>query len=84
MTGYIRYRPINKTFLLMINSRILSKHIMSKGNNVKANICRDEGLFVVDLDKKGNIFGIELLEASKRIPLESLLEVNVKNILAVA
>ena len=39
---------------------------------------------IIDLDKKGNIFGIELLEASKRIPLESLLEVNVKNILAVA
>jgi len=54
MSGYVRYRPIKKSFLLMINSRILSKHIMSKGNNVKANICRDEGLFVVDLDKKGN------------------------------
>jgi uncharacterized protein YuzE len=38
---------------------------------------------IIDLDEKGNILGIELLEVSKRIPLESLSEVNVKNLLAV-
>ncbi len=39
---------------------------------------------IVDLDVQGNILGIELLDVSKRIPLESLSEVNVKNLLAVA
>jgi len=35
---------------------------------------------VIDLDKGDNILGIELLEASKRIPIESLSKVNVKNL----
>lgn len=38
---------------------------------------------IVDLDKKGNILGIELLSVSKRLPLESLSEVHLKNILAI-
>jgi len=37
---------------------------------------------VIDLDKGGNILGIELLNVSKRIPKESLAQVNVKNLLA--
>jgi uncharacterized protein YuzE len=39
---------------------------------------------VIDMDKDDNILGIELLNASKRIPAESLSEVHVKNILAAA
>jgi len=39
---------------------------------------------IIDLDKDGNILGIELLDVSKRIPPESLSEVNVKGMLAVA
>jgi len=39
---------------------------------------------IIDLDKDDNILGIELLEVSKRIPIESLSEVNVKNLLATA
>lgn len=39
---------------------------------------------IIDLDSKGNILGIELLEVSKRIPAESLTEVSVKNLLAAA
>lgn len=35
---------------------------------------------VIDLDKDGGILGIELLEASKRIPIESLSKVYVKNL----
>ncbi len=33
---------------------------------------------IIDLDKEGNILGIELLDISKRIPKESLKEVHVK------
>ena len=39
---------------------------------------------IIDLDNQGNILGIELLDVKKRIPIESLSEVNVKNLLAVA
>jgi len=39
---------------------------------------------IIDLDKDGNILGIELLDVSKRIPIESLSEINVKNLLSVA
>lgn len=37
---------------------------------------------IIDLDKKGNILGIELLDVKKRIPLDSLSEVRVKNLIA--
>lgn len=36
---------------------------------------------IVDLDKKGRILGIELLQVKKRIPKESLTEVNIRNLL---
>ncbi len=39
---------------------------------------------IIDLDKEGNILGIELLEVSRRIPIESLSEISVKNLLAAA
>lgn len=39
---------------------------------------------LIDLDKEGNILGIELLEVSKRIPVESLSEVHLKNLLTTA
>ena len=45
---------------------------------------RIDDFTIIDLDKDENILGIELLNVSKRIPLESLSEVNVKNLLATA
>ncbi len=36
---------------------------------------------IIDLDKDGKILGIELLEVSTRIPIESLSEIHVKNLL---
>jgi uncharacterized protein YuzE len=39
---------------------------------------------IIDLDKDGNILGIELLEVSKRMPAESLSKVHLKNLIAVA
>ncbi len=38
---------------------------------------------IVDFDKKNKILGIELLDASKRIPKDSLSKVNVKNMIAI-
>ena len=39
---------------------------------------------IMDLDKNGNIIGIEFLSASKRIPKKSLSEISVKNLDVVA
>ena len=36
---------------------------------------------IIDLDKDENILGIEILNVSKRIPVESLSEINVKNLI---
>ena len=37
---------------------------------------------IIDLDKEGKILGIELLEVSTRIPIESLSEIHLKNLIA--
>ena len=39
---------------------------------------------IVNLDKKGNILGIELLSVSKRIPLNSFSEISIKNLVKMA
>lgn len=39
---------------------------------------------ILDLDNEGNILGIEILDASKRIPKKSLSEVHIENIKAIA
>ena len=39
---------------------------------------------ILDLDAEGKIFGIELLRVSERLPVDSLSEIHVKNLLAVA
>jgi len=36
---------------------------------------------IIDLDKKGKLLGIEFLSVSKRIPLKSLSEISVKNLI---
>lgn len=53
-----------------------------KGKFAKNKVLDD--FTILDLDEKNNILGIELLEVSKRIPIESLSEVNVKNLLVAA
>ena len=39
---------------------------------------------IIDLDKRGNMLGIEILSVSKRIPLSSLSEISFKNLIKVA
>lgn len=46
-----------------------------KGEFAKNNKLND--FVIIDYDQKGNILGIELLDVSKRIPLETFSEVNV-------
>ena len=50
-----------------------------KGKFFKNNKIDD--FTIIDLDEKANILGIELLDVSKRIPVESLREINVKNLI---
>jgi uncharacterized protein YuzE len=35
---------------------------------------------IVDLDDKGNVIGIEILSVSKRIPIEKLSSLNIKQL----
>ena len=51
---------------------------LRKGEFAKNKKVDDFTIF--DLDKEGNILGIEILHASERIPAESLSEVRIKNI----
>lgn len=51
----------------------------------KGNFARNKKIddfTIVDLDKDGRILGIELLDASRRIPPKSLSEVHLKNLAA--
>lgn len=43
-----------------------------------------DDITILDLDKEGNILGIELLDVSKRAPSESLKKLYVKNMQVVA
>ncbi len=36
---------------------------------------------IIDLDKEGNIIGIELLNVSEKLPKEALSDINVKNLM---
>ena len=38
---------------------------------------------IIDLDKNGNILGIELLSVSKRIPQDFLSDITVKNLVSI-
>lgn len=38
---------------------------------------------IIDLDKKGNILGIEILSVSKRIPKESFSEITFRNVVKI-
>jgi len=49
-----------------------------KGNFAKNKKIDD--FTIVDIDKEGNLLGIELLRVSKRIPKDSLSHINVKNL----
>ena len=39
---------------------------------------------IIDLDEKGNLLGIEFLSVSKRIPIKSLSEISIKNLVPIA
>ncbi|MDP7324270.1 MAG: DUF2283 domain-containing protein [Candidatus Woesearchaeota archaeon] len=52
-----------------------------KGNFSKNRKIDD--LTIIDLDEEGNLLGIEILDASKRIPKESLTSVKVNDLIKV-
>ena len=43
---------------------------------------RIDDFTVIDLDKDGKLLGIELLDVSTRLPIESLSEIHVKGLMA--
>ena len=55
-------------------------YIQFKKEYVDNNVDVSEGVSV-DLDNNKNIIGIEILDASKRLPLENLSKVTIENLL---
>ena len=55
LSGYVRYRPIKKSFLLMINSRILSNYLKNLNKEIRCHVVRKENLFFLNIDKSGNL-----------------------------
>ncbi len=53
-------------------------NVFRKGQFAKNKIIDDST--ILDIDKEGNLLGIELLDASKRIPAQSLSSVHLKNL----
>ena len=54
-------------------------HIRFQNGTFSKNKKIDD-LTIIDLDKESKLPGIELLDASKRIPLKSLIRFHVKNL----
>ena len=54
MSGYIRYRPIKKSYNININSRILAKHLKSLRAPLKIIVNREKYQFHINFDSKGN------------------------------
>jgi hypothetical protein len=60
LSGYVRYRPINGTYYLMINSRRLSTVLSKKRMNVK--VTRQGNSFIVRKNNEGNILTLRTKE----------------------
>ncbi|MBT4539563.1 hypothetical protein HOI26_01880 [Candidatus Woesearchaeota archaeon] len=54
LSGYIRYRPVNKTYYLMVNSRRLCVSLV-KQQVPKVIIEREKEFFIVKKNKNGNV-----------------------------
>src|SRR3989344_8634204 len=77
LSGYVRYRPINKTFYLMINSRILVRHIRFLGKKINGNVSRyNRNLFFLNFNESGNIITIREKEIVITISGTKLLDVD--------
>lgn len=55
LSGYIRYRPINKTYYLMVNSKMLSQQILKYPKNIKVSVSRKDNLFIINKNEGGNL-----------------------------
>lgn len=59
LSGYIRYRPINKTFYLMVNSRILARYLKLLNKKIRGAASRcNNYLFFLNFNEDGNIVTI--------------------------
>lgn len=61
LSGYVRYRPSNGTFYLMINSRRLCTFLFKK-DPISVSISRQEEFFIVKQNSKGNLLKLKTKE----------------------
>ncbi len=73
LSGSIRYRPINKTFYLLINSRILAKYVKSSDKKLRGYAFRKKNLFFLRLDNNGNVINTNKKDISVCISGNNLL-----------
>jgi len=76
LTGYVKYKPVKHCYVLAINSRILSRYLKSQNKKLRGNILRNEDLFILNLDKKGNILRPTEKHIEISIPGTNLLNKN--------
>lgn len=55
LSGYVRYRPKNQTFYLMINSKRLADHFISLNKQINVDVKRKDKFFVINKNNEGNI-----------------------------
>ncbi|MAG73294.1 hypothetical protein CL620_03200 [archaeon] len=56
LSGYVRYRPVNKTYYLMVNSRRLCTALSKQGTVPTVKVSRNNHFFSVGLNPSGNVF----------------------------
>lgn len=78
LSGYVRYRPINKTFYLMVNSRRLANFVRTK-ENIKVKVHREGQEFRISLDQNGNILKPRSREVVTCIGGRNLLSLEERN-----
>ncbi len=79
LSGYVRYRPSNKTFYLMINSRRLADFLREKETRVI--ILREGKLFRITKNLGGNILKPRSRELAVCISGRSILTANENNLI---
>ena len=60
LSGYVRFRPRNKTYYLIINSRIFGRYLSNLNNKIKVKVNREGNEFIVKKDDNGNLLKGEI------------------------
>ena len=60
VSGYVRYRPKGKSYLLMLNSRRLVSFVEKR--IIRATVSRKDNLFILNINSQGNLLRTHIKE----------------------